>query len=109
MTAPDLAVVETSPRDVKIAIARQAIESCLLDDDQLAPGHETPFVDDKVVVFTVACPDWERGADLETEVRKPLADHGFNAYARRTLERGETRVEIRVVVGAADPKPAGAS
>lgn len=109
MTAPDTPVLEESlPRDVKIAIARQAIESCLVEDDQLADGHGTPFEESTVVVFTVGCPDWERGEALDVEARKALADVDLASFSRRTLERGETRVEIRVVVGAVDRKLAGA-
>lgn len=98
----------TSPRDVKIAIARQAIESCLCEGDQLADGHEIPFDDSTVVVFRAGCPDWQRGADLETAVRKAMADQRLDSWAKRTLDRGETRVEIRVVVGAVDRVPVGA-
>lgn len=109
MIAPAPVLEESSPRDVKIAIARQAIESCLLEDDQLADGHRTPFEESTVVVFTVGCPDWERGMEIEASVRKALADQRLDAWAKRSIcrelgtDNSAIAVEIRVVVGTMSP------
>lgn len=97
---------EALDRDARIALARTTIKGCLGPDDQLASEFQTPFDDSTIVVFRVACPDWERGDALEIAVRKALAGAKLPGYCRREIEHGEVRVEIRVVVGA-DRKPAG--
>lgn len=108
MTAPPVEVVESTPRDVKIALAHATIEGCLLDDDQLEAVPNQMIEHPSVVMFRVACPGWNRGADLAHDAKLRLGREQLEAWTALIDERGETRVEIRVVVGEADRKPAGA-